>query len=121
MHRTRFVILLAVIACSISGCKRLSHGRPEKRDAAAITRGEQQFAEHCAICHGARGDGHGMRSQFLDPRPPDFTSQQWQVAQPEESVYNAIRDGVHGTAMPSWRILGERQIRDLTAFVKSLP
>jgi mono/diheme cytochrome c family protein len=121
MHRIRFVILLAVLACSILGCKRASDGRPQERDAAAIAHGEPLFADHCAICHGARGDGHGMRSQFLDPRPPDFTSQQWQVAHPEESVSNSIRNGVHGTAMPSWRTLGERQIRDLTAFVKSLP
>jgi mono/diheme cytochrome c family protein len=61
-----------------------------------------------------------MRSQFLDPRPPDFTSQEWQVAHSEESVSSSIRNGVHGTAMPSWRVLGEQQIRDLTAFVKSL-
>lgn len=121
MQRTRFVILLAVLACLISGCKRASDRRPQERDAAAIARGEQLFADHCAICHGARGDGHGMRSQFLDPCPPDFTSQQWQAAQPEEGVSNAIRDGVHGTAMPSWRVLGEQQTRDLTAFVKSLP
>jgi mono/diheme cytochrome c family protein len=119
MQRIPFLILLAILTFSIAACKPGGEARPLQRDAAATARGQQLFADHCAICHGERGDGHGMRSQALDPRPPDFTSAQWQVIHPEESVSNSIRDGVRGTAMPSWRVLGEQQIRDLTAFVKS--
>ena len=119
MQRTRLAILLGVLASSTLVCDRARETAPQQRDAAAIAHGQQLFVDHCAICHGERADGHGTRRQFLDPRPPDFTSQQWQLTHPEQSVTNSIRNGVAGTAMPSWRILGEQEIRDLMAFVKS--
>ncbi|MGZ5474943.1 MAG: c-type cytochrome [Thermoanaerobaculia bacterium] len=119
MQRTRLAILLGALASSTLVCERARETVPPQRDAAAIARGQQLFVDHCAICHGERADGHGTRSQFLDPRPRDLTSQQWQLTHPEESVTNSIRNGVAGTAMPSWRSLSEQQIRDLTAFVKS--
>ncbi len=92
---------------------------PQRTETINVARGQELFLENCAICHGVRGDGHGIRSEGLYPRPPDFTNAEWQVTHPEQSVTNSIREGVHGTAMPSWRILGEQRIRDLSAFVKS--
>jgi mono/diheme cytochrome c family protein len=100
----------------VADCRRVE---APKRDALAIERGRRLFVENCSICHG-RGDGHGIRNQGLFPRPPDFTDAQWQHTHPEGEVSKSIREGVTGTAMPSWRALGEQQIRDLAAFVKSL-
>jgi mono/diheme cytochrome c family protein len=35
-------------------------------------------------------------------------------------VYYAIREGVHGTAMPSWKSLPDEDIWDLVAYVLSV-
>ncbi len=91
-----------------------------KADPAAIARGRALFLDHCAICHGTGGDGHGSRSASLDPRPPDFTNSQWQATHTAGGVSESIRNGKRGTPMPAWRTLSEQEIRDLTAFVKSL-
>src|SRR5438874_204311 len=38
-----------------------------------VARGEEEYAEHCIGCHGAKGDGNGLAATFLFPRPRDFT------------------------------------------------
>src|SRR5438270_590653 len=37
-----------------------------------VARGEEEYAEHCIGCHGAKGDGNGLAATFLFPRPRDF-------------------------------------------------
>ena len=93
-------------------------GLLESKDARA--RGTVLFDKNCAICHGVRGDGHGLRSQALSGRPRDFTDRSWRVRTSPRHVYHAIREGVIGTSMPSWRSLSEEQSWDLVAWVFSL-
>ncbi len=118
MNGAGILILAVIVAFSIACCRRSVTPESSKADPAAVARGRELFAEHCAICHGSHADGHGLRSE-LDPRPPDFTNPQWQATHRTEDVINSIRNGRRGTAMPSWRTLNEQDIRDLTAFVKS--
>ena len=40
--------------------------------ASSIAEGKALFAEHCAVCHGRRGDGDGPAAATLQPRPPDL-------------------------------------------------
>jgi putative copper resistance protein D len=40
--------------------------------ATSIAEGQRLFAEHCALCHGARGAGDGPAAVTLQPRPPDL-------------------------------------------------
>ena len=119
MNGGRRLVLLVILVCLIPFCHRSGRERA-KVDQAAIARGRELFLEHCAICHGTNGDGRGARSASLDPRPPDFTNSQWQDTHTADSISKSIRDGSRGTAMPSWRTLNEQELRDLTAFVKSL-
>jgi mono/diheme cytochrome c family protein len=93
-------------------------GLLESKDARA--RGAVLFVKNCAICHGERGDGHGLRSQTLSGRPRDFTDPSWRERTSPRHVFHAIREGVSGTAMPSWRSLSEEQSWDLVAWVLSL-
>ena len=53
----------------------------------ARARGAVLFQKNCAICHGARGDGHGIRSQALSTRPRDFTDRSWRERTPPRHVY----------------------------------
>jgi high-affinity iron transporter len=95
---------------------------PEERLAseAARERGRQLFLEHCALCHGVRADGKGVRRQGFSTPPADFTDPRWRGRVSPRRVYHAVREGVQGTAMPSWKALSDDEIWDLVAYVLSV-
>jgi alcohol dehydrogenase (cytochrome c) len=51
------------------------------------------FAERCAVCHGALGDGGSA---------PDLSNRQWQASKTDEELERVIQDGVRGSAMPAF-------------------
>jgi high-affinity iron transporter len=85
---------------------------PEAREA-----GRRLYLESCALCHGERGDGRGARRESLSTKPADFTDSAWRARSSPRRVYHAIREGVPGTPMPSWKSLSSDQTWDLVAFV----
>jgi mono/diheme cytochrome c family protein len=86
----------------------------------ARARGRALFAANCALCHGERGDGHGQRASGFAKAPASFTSPAWRRGTTPRRVFFAIREGVRGTPMPSWKWLGEAEAWDLVAYVLSL-
>jgi mono/diheme cytochrome c family protein len=82
--------------------------------------GEARFREHCALCHGDRGDGRGIRREGLTSAPRDFTDPRWRASTSPRHVFFAIREGLHGTAMPGWKALSEQDSWALTAYVLAL-
>ncbi|HUI96350.1 MAG TPA: cytochrome c [Xanthobacteraceae bacterium] len=87
---------------------------------AARDAGGAMFAAHCALCHGANGDGRGPRRAAMDPAPADLTLPPWSDPASAGKLYLAIRDGVPGTAMPSWPTLSDDQIWNVVAYVHAL-
>jgi len=83
---------------------------------AARLRGRTLFAEHCALCHGARADGRGVR-RILSTPAADFTDRFWRDSVTPRYVYAVIREGKRGTPMPAWKLLSSEQTWDLTAYV----
>jgi S1-C subfamily serine protease len=83
-------------------------------------RGAALYAEACASCHGATGDGLGPAAMGLDPPPPSFRdarAARWSVDQ----IFGAVTYGIEGTGMAAFRdTLGEQQRWDLAAFVATL-
>lgn len=67
-----------------------------------VIRGAQLFAQHCASCHGANGNGHGPASAGLDPPPIDFTDRSRARDRSVFALYQVINQGLEGTAMPSF-------------------
>jgi mono/diheme cytochrome c family protein len=90
------------------------------RSPEARARGKALFAAHCVLCHGERGDGHGARSSGFAKAPANFTDPAWRRGVTPRRVFFAIREGVHGTPMPSWDWLSEDEAWDLVAYVLSL-
>jgi mono/diheme cytochrome c family protein len=86
----------------------------------AQRRGRALFLEHCAFCHGERGDGHGVRREGLVRPPRDFTNPAWRRSTSPRRVFFAIREGIAGTPMPAWTNLSEQDAWNLTAYVLSL-
>jgi len=83
-------------------------------------RGRDLFQEHCALCHGQRGDGNGERREGLASPPRNFTDPGWRQSTSPRRVYFAIREGLAGTPMPEWKSLSEADAWDLTAYVLAL-
>ncbi len=87
--------------------------------AEARGRGRALFLEHCAICHGARADGQGIRSNLSVP-PADFTDPSWRERTSARRAYFVVQEGIRGTPMPAWKILSEEQTWDLVAYILSV-
>lgn len=83
----------------------------------AADESEALFAEHCASCHGAQGEGDGVASKALAPPPANF---RWE--QPtSRHAREVLERGIAGTAMPPWaEKLTTVQRESLVVFVRSL-
>jgi mono/diheme cytochrome c family protein len=60
------------------------------------------YQQHCAVCHGEKGDGQSRARYGLNPPPRDFTSPRaWDDLTPER-IRTSIRYGRPGTGMVAW-------------------
>lgn len=85
------------------------------------------YREHCAQCHGVTGDGKGPTSGFMNPYPRDFRhgrfkfkSTKGRSPPTDEDLRRVIRQGITGTAMPSFKLLEDSEIDALVDYVKYL-
>ncbi len=117
---------LALTACSGADAKlpaayrRIALPEARLRSVEGRQRGRKLFQAHCALCHGARGDGRGARSEGLSRPPADFSDLVWRRGMTPRRVYFAVREGVRGTPMPGWKSLDEVDSWDLVAYVLSI-
>jgi len=72
----------------------------------------------CAMCHGFQGGGDGFMADGLSPRPRDFTNFKEMSRISDMAMFHSIRNGIAGTAMPSWE-LSDQQIFDVISYVKA--
>jgi high-affinity iron transporter len=68
----------------------------------SIARGRALFAQECARCHGAAGDGRGPEGLTLDPPPSDFTDQNFMREQTPFDFFHVITAGRRAAGMPAW-------------------
>jgi len=85
------------------------------------------YRRHCGHCHGTTGDGQGPTALILNPYPRDYRQGRFKfkstqlAAKPTDHDLEAIlRNGVPGTAMPTFDLLPEAQIKALVEYVKYL-
>ena len=85
------------------------------------------YREHCAHCHGIAGDGAGPTAAFLNPYPRDFRLSKFKFkstplkrSPTDHDMELILRNGIPGTAMPSFRTLPDDEIRALVNYVKYL-
>ena len=121
------VLMIAALACRRSPDRDLPAAyrdiavpRGTIASGTARANGAMAFSRYCAHCHGAAGDGHGVRVSSLSTIPRDFTDHVWQQRTSDRRIFFAIREGVRGTAMPSWRSLSEEQTWEIVAFIRAL-
>ncbi len=61
------------------------------------------FKENCSQCHGNSGAGDGPLAKNLQPSPTDFTDIGRAQNRSVFGLYQAITNGLDGTAMPSFK------------------
>jgi len=93
---------------------------PLPNDTATLARGQQLFAQNCAVCHGAGGKGDGPLGQNLNPRPVDLTGSHL-TTHTDGDLYWWIGHGIAGTGMPSFTgTLPDQDIWALIRYIRSL-
>jgi mono/diheme cytochrome c family protein len=97
------------------------------RDAQQIARGQAVYSKHCMECHGAGGKGLPGDWRIRDaagrfpPPPLDDSAHAWH--HPTAVLLEVIREGSPGGQgnMPAWKgKLGEQEMQDVVAYIKSL-
>ena len=101
------------------------------QSAADLEAGKRLYTERCEHCHGAEGDGQGYATEYVFPRPRDFTGGVYKFRTRhetpdgnrlagDEDIYRSICEGLHGTSMPGWcGFFREAQIWQLVHYLKT--
>src|SRR6266513_2999171 len=78
---------------------------------ADLANGEKLFQNHCALCHGPKGEGGRgpMLARAKLSRAPDDTA-----------LAKVIENGIRGTEMPGADSMSEKEMRQTAAYVRSL-
>ena len=121
-------LVLAAMWLAFSACRGGDGDLPEPyrsmtvpeaqlRSTEAREHGRKLFLQYCALCHGERADGRGVRQQALSTPPRDFTDRAWRERTSPRRLFQVIREGSPGTAMPAWKSLEESDAWDLAAYL----
>jgi len=133
MKKISYLILLGFLVLSACGSNSSSNstptpletvpaeyaGKTNPFDANAATEGGEVFRSNCISCHGERGEGDGIASQSLDPKPANLIDVSKSVD--DDYLYWRISAGKPGTSMVAWKgILTEEQIWQVVTFIRTL-
>ena len=84
----------------------------------ALERGKALYEQNCAVCHGVDGRADTAVGHLLNPPPRNFTDLIETGRLTTDRMYQAIKEGRRGTAMPSWdQVLTEMEIGDVIDYV----
>ncbi len=104
---------------------RLLGGTPDENT--RLVEFSKVFAQSCARCHGAAGNGSGSDASGLEPPPRDyrrgifkFTTTPYGYHPRHSDLVRVIRDGVPGTAMPAHDSLTPETLDGLALCVTAL-
>lgn len=99
-----------------------------KREAGwKLAEGRALYMVHCVHCHGTSGDGNGPTARFLSPKPRDyrpgvfkFTSTHGGMKASTDDLRMVLNEGIAGTSMPSFRLLGPEKVDLMVGYVRWL-
>ncbi len=74
----------------------------------------------CIICHGIEGDGIGLIFQGIKPYARNFTCYQSMKKISDGQLFWIIKNGSHGTQMPGFTKLEDKQIWQLILYIRGL-
>lgn len=60
---------------------------------AAVAEAKEIYVQRCVTCHGANGEGDGVASAALNPKPRNFQDHDWQDSVTDEHIEKIIVEG----------------------------
>ncbi len=88
-------------------------------------KGKMLYDQWCAPCHGYKGDGKGYATDFVFPKPRDFTKGTYKFRSTpsgdpptDEDIIRSIRKGNPGTSMPPWERFSNDEVKALVDYLK---
>ncbi len=92
---------------------------PIPRSPESRSRGQKIYADKCASCHGAGGDGNGEMAKALDPLPSNFTDRHMMKEMTDGEIFWKITAGKG--PMPSYqKELTANERWDIVNYLRSL-
>ncbi len=109
-----------------------------KIDADTLAKGSTRYRVHCLHCHGVSGDGRGPTARWINPHPRDFRAGLFKFqsinqleSKPGDPVQHSnsprpparadllrtLRNGLEGTAMPSFALLRDEELEWIVSYV----
>ncbi len=85
---------------------------PGPSDPAAVAAGQRLFGQSCETCHGPGGQGD---------QGPALNTTTFKHGSTTTDLRRTIRNGVPGSQMPPFPKLGDDQIGQIVAYIRSLP
>jgi mono/diheme cytochrome c family protein len=94
-----------------------------------LAEGSRLFRRHCQQCHGLAGDGRGPTGPWIYPHPRDFRQGLFKFVSTtggdarkpcRDDLVRTLREGLPGTAMPSFGLLPEEDLKRLAGYVTFL-
>jgi len=83
-------------------------------------KGEELYLDNCAGCHGETGKGDGPKASAFEDQMPDFTDLKWMAETSNQSLHEAIANGI-SPSMPSFNdTLSEEQRSTVVSFLRTL-
>lgn len=111
----RFLLLLGTV-CVLAA---VSSARVLAKEESAS--GKALYERRCATCHGVNGRADTPIAKLLQTPPRNFSDPVDMARLTDDQMYQAIKEGRPGTAMPAWGpVLSELQIGDLMDHIRSL-
>ena len=110
--------------CWLRGCESLLLMLPLLAGVAtrASAEGRELYAQRCAECHGAKGNGDGPSSQFLNPRPAPFASAL--KGKTDQWIITVITEGGAAAGlspeMPPQPNLDRNDLKELVRYIEGL-
>jgi len=86
-----------------------------------VAEGEGVYAQNCMQCHGALGAGDGAFARSLTRLPGEIGSFSAQAIHSDLGLSKVVRDGMAGTAMPPASTLSPQQLRNVVAYLRTMP
>jgi mono/diheme cytochrome c family protein len=96
-------------------------------DPATLAEGSRLYRRHCLHCHGLPGDGRGPTAPWVNPHPRDYrlgkfkftsSAQAEGVRKPlRRDLLRTLRQGIEGTSMPSFALLTDDELEQLSSYV----
>jgi mono/diheme cytochrome c family protein len=94
--------------------------KPPQKTPELLEQGRASFQRNCASCHGEKGAGDGFAAAALDPKPRNFTSDDFKYGSRPAQIFETLSRGSPGTAMVPFKHLPEEERWALAYWVSEL-